>query len=250
MLKDTQSERDSRGIAIGQVGIRGLRYPIVVEGRPSVGIFSLGASLAAAERGTHMSRFVESVHAHQNGITPEVLQSMGRQLCRKLKADSAVIRVNFPFFVEKQAPVSGMVGSVDYDVVWEVIATPKSVQFAQEIQVPIGTLCPCSKAISERGAHNQRGHVNVRLETAKPLALGKLIALIEEAASSELYSVLKRPDEKAVTERAYDNPAFVEDVVREVVLRLKKLKGLRSFSVDVENFESIHNHNAYAIVQG
>lgn len=252
-LTDTQSERDPRNIAITRTGITGLRYPVTVI-RPDSSPFStvsevsLTASLGAQHRGTHMSRFVEELHAAHQAISPATVIALARRLRTRLKAAAATVEITLPWFIEKKAPVSGGTAFLDYTVTWKAAVTAKSARLHTTVRVPLSTLCPCSKAISDRGAHNQRGHATVTIETATPLWPDKLIALIESAASCELYALLKRPDEKFVTERAYDRPVFVEDLVRDIALGLRSLRGLRGHRIEAVNLESIHSHNACAVI--
>ena len=252
-LTDTQSERDPRNIAITRTGITGLRYPVTVirpDGTPfsTVSEVSLTASLGAQHRGTHMSRFVEELHAAHQTISPAAVIALARRLRTRLKADDATVEITLPWFIEKKAPVSSGAAFLDYTVTWKAAVTAKSARLHTTVRVPLSTLCPCSKAISDRGAHNQRGHATVTIETATPLWPDKLIALIESAASCELYALLKRPDEKFVTERAYDRPVFVEDLVRDIAIALRRLKGLRGHRIEAVNLESIHSHNACAVI--
>jgi GTP cyclohydrolase IB len=252
-LTDTQSERDTRGVAITRVGVSSLRYPVTVQ-HPDSGEFhtvaeaSLTVSLPAGQRGTHMSRFVEELHSGHRRLSPAGIVSLAKNLRTRLKAAEATVDIAVPWFVEKKAPVSGGQGYVDYHVRWKAAVTARGARLQTTVRVPVGTLCPCSKAISERGAHNQRGYATVTVETAKPLWPDALIALVENAASCELYSLLKRPDEKYVTERAYDRPVFVEDLVRDIAVALRRLKGLRGHRIEAENLESIHSHNACALI--
>jgi GTP cyclohydrolase I len=252
-LSDTQSERDSRNIAITRAGVTGLRYPVTVV-RPGGDTFStvceasLTASLGAAHRGTHMSRFVEELHSAHQSISPAGVISLARRLRTRLRAGAATAELVLPWFIEKQAPVTGGTGFLDYTVTWKAVVAAKSARLQTTVCVPLGTLCPCSKAISDRGAHNQRGHATVTVETGATLWPDDLIARVEAAASCELYSVLKRPDEKFVTERAYDRPVFVEDVVRDIAVNLRGLRGLRGYRIEAVNLESIHSHNACALI--
>ncbi len=249
-LPDTQSENDNRRVPIAHVGVRSLRYPVVVDGEATVGTFSLSVHLPAHERGTHMSRFVLLVQEFHGRISAEVLLEMAERLAKNQESKTSEIRLKFPWFAKKAAPVTGALGLLDYEVEWSARWSQDSGgAFVQKIIVPVATLCPCSKAISERGAHNQRGHLSITLESSPPVSLVEIIEIAESSASCELYSVLKRPDEKHVTERAYDRPAFVEDVVREATVHLRKLRNVIGFRVEAENFESIHNHNAFAIVE-
>jgi GTP cyclohydrolase I len=252
-LTDTQSERDPRSVAITRVGVSALRYPVAIQ-RPDGGQFhtvaetSLTVSLPPEQRGTHMSRFVEELHLGHRSLSPAAVIELAKKLRTRLKAAGATVEVAVPWFIEKQAPVTGGMGYVDYQVTWRAAVTARSSRLQTTVRVPVGTLCPCSKAISDRGAHNQRGYATVTVETAKPLWPDALISLVESAASCELYSLLKRPDEKYVTERAYDRPVFVEDLVRDIAVGLRKVKGLRGHRIEAENLESIHSHNACALI--
>ena len=252
-LFDTQSEYDTRNIPITRVGISSLRYPVTVV-RPDGTDFatvceaSLTASLAARHRGTHMSRFVEELHEARQTVHPAGVIALAKRLRTRLKAEAATAELTIPWFIEKQAPVTGGAGFMDYTVTWKASVNGRTPRLHTAVRVPLGTLCPCSKAISDRGAHNQRGHATVTVETASPVWPDDLITRIEAAASCELYSVLKRPDEKYVTERAYDRPVFVEDIVRDIAVNLRSLKGLRGHRIEAVNLESIHSHNACALV--
>jgi GTP cyclohydrolase I len=252
-LSDTQSERDSRNVPIKRVGVSGLRYPVSVQ-RPDGTSFGtsceamLTVSLAGDKRGTHMSRFVEELHAAHQNISPASVVALAKQLRARLKAVEATAEVTLPWFVEKKAPVTGGAAWMDYTLTWKASVTGRTARLHTTLRVPLSTLCPCSKAISDRGAHNQRGYATVTVETTTPVWPDKLIAVIEAAASCELYSLLKRPDEKLVTERAFDRPVFVEDLVRDIALGLRRLKGLRGCRIEAVNLESIHSHNACALI--
>lgn len=253
-LEDTQSQHDTRQVPIQRVGIRGLRYPVTIirpngQPVPTVASATLLASLAATERGTHMSRFASLMHAHRDRIDPKHLLEMTEKLRTSLSADAAQIVLTFPWFIEKAAPVTGQPGMVDYQITWDATVGANASRFVSTVVVPIATVCPCSKAISDRGAHNQRGELTLTVVSATPPWPDDLIRIAEASASCELYSVLKRPDEKLVTERAYDTPSFVEDVVRQAALGLRALPGIQSFRAQAENFESIHSHNAFAMVE-
>jgi GTP cyclohydrolase I len=252
-LIDTQSERDPRNIAISRVGVNGLRYPITLrhpDGRTTGTSCeaSLTVSLSATERGTHMSRFVEELHLSSREIHPAAVIALAKKLRTRLKAEGATAELTLPWFIEKKAPVTGQAAWMDYTVTWKASVTARSARLHTTIKVPLGTLCPCSKAISDRGAHNQRGYATVTVETATPVWPDVLINAIESAASCDLYSLLKRPDEKFVTERAYDRPVFVEDLVRDIAIALRRLKGLRGCRIEAVNLESIHSHNACALI--
>lgn len=239
---------------IQRVGVKGLRYPVTVtrpDGStfPAVASAALTVNLAAETRGTHMSRFVHLMHEFHEDVRPARLVEMGRAMRSLLEADEARVVLEMPWFVHKKAPVSGGGGYVDYQVVWDVTTRETDSRLLTRIVAPVATVCPCSKAISERGAHNQRGEVTFEVESGLDLWPDELIRLVEDSASCELYSLLKRPDEKFVTERAYDNPVFVEDLVRNVAVRAREHPGIRRFRVQAENFESIHSHNAFAVVE-
>jgi GTP cyclohydrolase I len=254
MLHDTQNQRDARGIPIDRVGVKSLRFPLRIRDRDSaeqhtVALVSLAVDLPHHFKGTHMSRFVEVLHSHGHTVTVADIAGMPRELMKKLDAEKAHVTFEFPWFRQKKAPATGAEGLMDYGVVFESNAEGKQIDFVVTVKVPVTTLCPCSKAISARGAHNQRGIVTFSLRFSKPVWIEEMIELVEESASCELYSLLKRPDEKLVTERAYDNPVFVEDLVRNVASRAKKHPQITWFRVEAENFESIHNHNAYAVIE-
>jgi GTP cyclohydrolase I len=253
-LKDTQSERDDRQLPIDRVGVRSLRFPLRIRDRDSalqhtVATVSLAVDLPHHYKGTHMSRFVEVLHAHGSELTVDTIAGMPMELIKKLHADKAHVEFRFPYFRAKKAPVSGAEGLLDYGVVFEVNADKDSSDFVLTVEVPVTTLCPCSKAISARGAHNQRGIVTLAVRFSEPVWIEDLIELVEASASAQLYSLLKRPDEKFVTEAAYDNPVFVEDLVRNVAQKAKSHPRLTWFRVEAENFESIHNHNAWAMIE-
>jgi len=253
-LVDTQSQRDSRQLAIDKVGVRGLLHPIEVldkqhERQDTVARFSLLVDLPKDFKGTHMSRFVEVLSAHGRLIHVGNLPTMLHELQKKLASEVAHIEVEFPYFMEKEAPVSKARGLVDYQVKFDAAAHGKEVTFTVTVTIPVTTLCPCSKAISTRGAHNQRGYVTLSLRSVKPIWIEDMIAMVEASASSEIYSLLKRPDEKFVTEQAYDNPVFVEDLVRNVAQRCNAHPDITWYKVEAENMESIHNHSAYACIE-
>lgn len=253
-MQDTQSQPDNRGIAIDKVGVKNLRFPLRIKDRnhseqSTVAVVSLAVDLPHHFKGTHMSRFVEVLHAHGNVLNVADIAGMPRELLQRLHAEKAHVEFRFPYFRSKKAPVTGAEGLLDYGVIFDVAATKEQLDFVVTVEVPVTTLCPCSKAISARGAHNQRGIVTLAVRFTKPVWIEDLIELVEASASSELYSVLKRPDEKAVTEAAYDNPVFVEDLVRNVAARVKTHPDITWFRVEAENYESIHNHNAWAVIE-
>jgi GTP cyclohydrolase I len=253
-LKDTQSERDERQLAIDRVGVKGLRFPIQIRDRAdgmqeTVAMVELTVDLPHQFKGTHMSRFLEVLHGHGRLLHVDDIAGMLEELSRRLESECAHAEFRFPFFLEKSAPVTGAKGLVDYEVSFLATLEAGKRDFVMTVGVPVTTLCPCSKAISARGAHNQRGLVTLSVRFRKLVWIEELVELVEASASSEVFSVLKRPDEKVVTERAYDNPVFVEDLVREVSRRCRKHPKIVWHRVQAENFESIHNHNAVALIE-
>jgi GTP cyclohydrolase I len=253
-MVDVQSEPDTRNVALAKVGVKNLEYPIRVldklkKYQYTTGSVDLYANLPRHFKGTHMSRFIEIFHAYRDDITMPRFLDMLERIRRELDAEAAYGCVRFPYFIEKQAPVSGLGSMMSYRCRYEGKVDHGAKRFTVGIAVPVTTVCPCSKAISERGAHNQRGIVNVELELGPFFWIEDIIELIESCASSPVYSLLKREDEKYVTEHAYDNPKFVEDLVRDVYLGLKAQNKFPHFSVEAEDFESIHNHNVYAYAE-
>jgi len=253
-LHDKQSERDHRELRIDKVGVRGLRFPIQIRDKArslqnTVATIGMFVDLPKEFKGTHMSRFIEVLNAHGTIVHVENITDILYEMQKKLNAASSHIEMEFPFFLEKKAPVSGMSSVMDYTARFDATATGKEIDFVLTVKANVTTLCPCSKAISEYGAHNQRGEVTVQIRSTKSIWIEDLIAIVEASASSELYALLKRQDEKAVTERAYENPVFVEDLVRNVALKLNAHSDVTWYKVEAENYESIHNHNAYACIE-
>ena len=254
ILEDVQGRADPRAIAIQQVGIRAVRHPLQIQDRdgivqPTIARCNMYVSLPAHLKGTHMSRFIEILNAHEGSFSVEGFGAVVEEMRQRLEADSARLEMRFPFFIEKTAPVSGVRSMLDYEVKLAGEITPAGYRLTMGVMVPVTSLCPCSKSISEYGAHNQRAHVWVHLRACETVWIRDIIDLIEAEASCELYGLLKRPDEKYVTEYAYDHPKFVEDLVRDVALRLQEDRRVQWFSVSSENFESIHNHSAYAMIE-
>jgi len=256
-MTDTQNESDHRGLAINRVGIRDLRHPLrvrdAVDGataQSTVATMALAVDLPAHLKGTHMSRFIEALNTSGDTLdlaTPHLLPG---RLLDLLPATRAHVEWDFPWFVEKSAPATGRAGLLDYQIKLAIDFNDDGSSSSQlTLSIPVTTLCPCSKAISEYGAHNQRGLVTLTVRTTAPVALAELIRIVEQSASCELYSMLKRPDEKIVTERAFDNPVFVEDLVRNVATRANADPRISWYRVEAENFESIHNHSAWAIIE-
>ncbi len=253
LLPDIQSLPDQRAIAIDRVGIRGLRHPISATAAggaavPTIATVDMSVALPATAKGTHMSRFLEVLQEHGGEIAVATLPGLLRAMLRRLEAREGAVALRFPYFVRKRAPASGVESLMDYDVTLRASGGARAALHV-EVEVPVTSLCPCSKEISAYGAHNQRSAVSIAAELAAPLAPEDLIAMAERAASCELYGLLKRPDEKYVTERAYDNPKFVEDLVRDVVIELEADPRVAAYRVASENFESIHNHSAYAAIE-
>jgi GTP cyclohydrolase I len=253
-LHDKQSEPDTREIPIDKVGVRGLRMPIQIRDKAhvlqnTIATIGMYVDLPKEFKGTHMSRFIEVLHAHGSVVHVENITDILYAMQEKLKSATAHLEMEFPFFLVKRAPVSGLESVMDYVARFDATACGREIDFVLTVKTPVTTLCPCSKAISRYGAHNQRGTVSVQLRSRQSVWIEEVIALVEASASSELYALLKRQDEKAVTERAYENPVFVEDLVRNVALRLNAHPDVTWYKVEAENYESIHNHNAYASIE-
>jgi GTP cyclohydrolase I len=253
-IEDVQGSVDTRRIAINKVGIKDIRHPVRVQDRGeweqhTVATFSMFVFLPHNFKGTHMSRFVEILNLHEREISVQSFKQMLGEMTERLEAEAGHIEMSFPYFINKTAPVSGVQSLLDYEVTFigEIRGSYPEMQI--KVVVPVTSLCPCSKKISERGAHNQRSHVTVTATTCDFVWIEELIDLIENQASCELYGLLKRPDEKFVTERAYDNPKFVEDMVRDIAADLNQDERVCAYVVESENFESIHNHSAYALIE-
>jgi GTP cyclohydrolase I len=253
-IPDVQSTEDRRKLAIDQVGIKGIRHPIRVSERnggvqSTVAMLNMYVRLPHQFKGTHMSRFVEILNAHEREISVDTFKVMIDEMVERLEARSGHIEMNFPYFVTKSAPVSKVKSLMDYDVTFIGEIDEGEKCFKMKVVVPVTSLCPCSKRISDYGAHNQRSHVTISAKTSGFVWIEELVEYAEKHASSELYGLLKRPDEKFVTERAYDNPKFVEDMVRDIAVELNRDKRIEWYRVESENFESIHNHSAYAMIE-
>jgi GTP cyclohydrolase I len=252
-VEDVQGRADTRQIAIDRVGVKDLRHPVRVKDRSAgeqhtVATFNMYVNLPHNFKGTHMSRFVEILH-HEREISVDSFRDMLVQMATRLDADAGHIEMAFPYFVSKRAPVSGVESLMDYQAALIGECCHGQTTLWVRVVVPVTSLCPCSKRISERGAHNQRSHVTIKAQLRAHMWIEELIDIAEAEASCELYGILKRPDEKFVTERAYDNPKFVEDMVRDVALRLDAESRISAYVVESENFESIHNHSAYALIE-
>jgi GTP cyclohydrolase IB len=253
-LHDKQSERDYRELRIDKVGVRGLSFPIRVRDKErayqnTVATIGMFVDLPKEFKGTHMSRFIEVLNAHGNVIHVENINDILYALQDKFQAATSHLEIEFPYFMVKRAPVTGGESVMDYVARFDAAACHQEIDFVLTVKAMVTTLCPCSKAIAAYGAHNQRSEVTVQIRSRKAVWIEDLIAIIESSGSSELYALLKREDEKAVTERAYANPVFVEDLVRNVALRLNAHPEVAGYKIEAENHESIHNHNAYACIQ-
>ena len=251
LLPDIQSRADTRRLFIDAVGIKGVRYPITIRSGDAlvstVATLSMTVGLAAGSKGTHMSRFIELLETVAAPLDQEGFEALLIAMLDRLDARTGTLAMRFPWFVRKSAPVTGVQSLLDHEVCWEVSRSGEgNIAFRMRVTVPATSLCPCSREISDYGAHNQRTLITIDAELIGPITIGELIAIAESAASCEVYGLLKRPDEKYVTERAYDNPRFVEDLVREVALALNREPGVGASVVEAENFESIHNHSAFA----
>ncbi len=253
-IADVQNSEDTRHLPINKVGIKDIRHPVRVRDRSggdqhTIANFNMYVNLPHNFKGTHMSRFVEILNQHEREISVQSFKDMLTEMTDRLEAESGHIEMNFPYFVNKTAPVSGVQSLLDYDVTFLGSRTRNQHETILKVIVPVTSLCPCSKKISDRGAHNQRSHVTVTVKTQEFVWIEDLIDVVEGIASCELYGLLKRPDEKYVTERAYDNPKFVEDMVRDIAAALNKDERISAYIVESENFESIHNHSAYALIE-
>ncbi len=254
IMPDVQSDPDSRQIAIDKVGIKALRHPVRIASRDAdeqhtVAEFNMYVYLPQHFKGTHMSRFIEVINKHEKEITLQSFAAMLAEISQRLEADSGHIEMSFPYFVNKSAPVTGLSSLLDYDVTFIGEIHNQVSKIYLKVVIPVTSLCPCSKKISDYGAHNQRSHVTVTALTNQFVWIEDLIDVVEKEASSEVYSLLKRPDEKYVTEQAYNNPKFVEDLVRDIAGALNADERIDHYIVEAENFESIHNHSAYALIE-
>jgi GTP cyclohydrolase I len=253
---DVQNRKDSREIPLQKVGVKNIRYPITVldkvnKSQTTTATVNLYANLPKDFKGTHMSRFVEVFHDHSTNVKMDNFIHMLHEIRSRLQAQKTFGEITFPYFVEKKAPVSGRPSQMEYLCTYQGSAMDHAHEFFVGIEAPVLTLCPCSKEISSRGAHNQRSKVRVMVEIKKGgfFWIEDIIDIIESSASSGLYTLLKRDDERFVTEHSYDHPVFVEDLVREVTVKIQRLNQFPWFSVEAENMESIHNHDAYAYVE-
>ena len=253
-IPDVQNSEDTRKISIDRVGIKSIRHPVRVRQHDgslqhTIATFDMNVRLPHHVKGTHMSRFVEILNRHDEAISPATFAAMLVDMANRLEVSEGHIAIAFPFFVNKAAPISGVKSMLDYEVSMSGAVAQGRTTISTRVVVPVTSLCPCSKEISAYGAHNQRSHVTITVRGGEPVTIEDIIRIAEEQASCELYGLLKRPDEKYVTERAYDNPKFVEDMVRDVAAALDADPRIDAYVVESENFESIHNHSAYAMIE-
>ena len=249
-----QGRADTRRIPIDKVGIKDIFHPVRVKDRSggeqhTVANFNMYVYLPHNFKGTHMSRFVEILHMNERELSVDSFRTMLKEMVERLDAETGHIEMTFPYFVMKKAPVSGVKSLLDYRATLTGEISGERADTWLKVVVPVTSLCPCSKKISDYGAHNQRSHVTIAARIDGHVWIEELIDIAEQEASCEVYGILKRPDEKYVTERAYDNPKFVEDMVRDVAVRLNADDRIRAYVVESENFESIHNHSAYALIE-
>jgi GTP cyclohydrolase I len=252
-IEDVQGRADNRRLPINRVGIKEISHPVRLRDRSAgeqhtVATFNMYVSLPHNFKGTHMSRFVEILHSERE-ISVDSFRAMLGTMMERLEADAGHVEMTFPFFVLKKAPVSGVESLMSYQASLIGEQREGRAEMWVRVVVPVTSLCPCSKKISDYGAHNQRSHVTIKAKLRKHMWIEELIEIAEKEASCELYGMLKRVDEKYVTERAYDNPKFVEDMVRDVATCLNEDERIGAYSVEAENFESIHNHSAYALIE-
>jgi len=252
-LPDVQSAADARNIAIQRVGVKSLTHPLMVATargpQPSVASVDMTVALPAEQKGTHMSRFIDVLQSHRDALSHASLHALLERMLQRLDAREGAITLRLPYFVLKTAPVSGVESLLDYQLQLSIERTGGETRTRQKVVVPVTSLCPCSKKVADYGAHNQRAHLTVTVDLAEPMGIEEQIRIAETAASCEIWALLKRADEKYVTERAYDNPKFVEDVVRDIAVALDGDARVRAYVIEAENFESIHNHSAYALIE-
>jgi GTP cyclohydrolase I len=251
---DIQIQKDPRNIDITKVGVKGIKYPIIVLDRkngtqPVNASISMFVNLPHLFKGTHMSRFIEVLNEFRGQINIKTFDTILKKVREKLHAESAHMEISFPYFIEKVAPISKAKSLMEYHCMFCGTNEIGKTDFFVGVVVPVTTVCPCSKEISDRGAHNQRSIVTVKVRFKRFFWIEDLIRVIEDSASGEVYSLLKRVDEKFVTEKGYENPMFVEDVVRNVAVCLNRMENFTWYSIEAENFESIHNHSAYAFIE-
>ena len=255
LIEDVQNTPDNRHLDIDKVGIKAIKHPIIVKDRSGIiqhtnATFSMYVHLPHNFKGTHMSRFVEILNENEREISVESFEDILKEMLERLESKSGYLEMQFTYFINKKAPVSGAESLMDYEVSFIGEMVDGKILNTVRVIVPVTSLCPCSKKISKYGAHNQRAHITLTLKTNGFIWIEDIIEQIEKQASCELYGILKRPDEKYVTEKAYENPKFVEDIVRDIATELKSNKKVSNYIIESENFESIHNHSAYALIKG
>ena len=253
-IPDVQGMADTREIAIDRVGIKALRHPIRVLGRDgeikhTIATFDMTVRLAHDVKGTHMSRFVETLESNDEALSAATFGALLKRMVERLEVTEGRIQIAFPYFIKKSAPVSGVTSLLDVEVLLTGEISGETTTVITKVTVPVTSLCPCSKEISAYGAHNQRSHISISLRSNAPMKIEDIVRIAEDQASAELYGILKRTDEKFVTERAYDNPKFVEDLVRDIAAALNDDERVDAYVIESENFESIHNHSAYAVIE-
>ena len=251
-LRDIQSEPDHRNISINRVGVKDISYPVVVldptQGKQhTVARINMYVNLPHHFRGTHMSRFVEILNRYRKGISTQNIREILSDMKNDLEAETAHFEIEFPYFITKEAPVSGVRAKMEYNC--RLSASSDDDFYSLEVRVPVLSLCPCSREISDYGAHNQRSYISIKIRASSIVWIEDIVSIAERSASSEVFAILKREDEKYITEKSYENPVFVEDMVRNAAEKLRKLRGILWFSVESENIESIHNHSAYAQIE-
>lgn len=253
-LAEVQGVADARGVPINRAGIKAIRHPVKVVDKPgtvqhTIGSFNMSVSLAHQFKGVHMSRFVELLNGRDEELSIRSFEHMVRAMIEKLEADCGYLEMKFPYFIRKFAPVTRIPGLLDYDVTFAGEIINSRYQFSLQVVVPVTSLCPCSKQVASYGAHNQRSHMSILIRSNDSVWIEDVVGMTESQASCDLYSLLKRPDEKYITEKAYDNAKFVEDAVRDVAALLDEDPRIDAYVVESENFESIHNHSAYALIE-
>ena len=252
-LPDVQSSIDGRNVAIQRVGVKGLTHPVSIAtprgAQPSVATVDMFVALAPAQKGTHMSRFIEVLRDQRAPLSPAVFLLTLKTMLERLDATAGSIMLRFPYFITKTAPISGVESLMDYRVSMRAEQHDGKTALRQTVTAPVTSLCPCSKKVADYGAHNQRSDLTIAIELVGEMTIDEQIRIAEQAASAELWGLLKRPDEKYVTELAYDNPKFVEDMVRDIAVALNADVRVVAYTVEAENFESIHNHSAYALIE-
>ena len=253
-IEDVQNHPDSRNMPINKVGIKDIRHPFVFvdrdgHQRATVGTFNMSVNLPHHQKGTHMSRFVALLNEDCQQLSIKGFNALLEKMTHTLEAETGYLTTEFLYFVNKSAPITGVKSLLDYQIKLDGYWSKSDHKIKITVVIPVTSLCPCSKKISEYGAHNQRSHITVTAKIGDNICAEDIIQLVEKQASSELFSLLKRPDEKYVTELAYDNPKFVEDVVRDIASALNDDQRILAYTLEAENFESIHNHSAYAVIE-